>query len=214
MEIAVLGLGRFGMQLARTLAQEGHSVLAVDRDERIVQGLANAVTKAATLDITDREALEQVGVGDAEVGVIATTDVEASVLAMLNLQSLGVGTIHAKAANQRHAQILQRLGVQRVVIPEEAGGERFSHLIRMPGIEDYLPLTQGYGVGVYAPPPDWLGKTLEGVSSSDGGGTRRLLMVARGETVQLNPVRSQAIEAGDRLVFAGSDEDLRRLIGE
>ena len=91
MEIAVLGLGRFGMQLARTLAQEGHSVLAVDRDERIVQGLANAVTKAATLDITDREALEQVGVGDAEVGVIATTDVEASVLAMLNLQSLGVG---------------------------------------------------------------------------------------------------------------------------
>jgi len=213
MEIAVLGLGRFGSQLARTLAQEGHDVLAIDREERIVQALAHEVTKAVMLDITDAEAMEEVGVGHVEVGVIATTNVEASVLATLNLQSLSVPTIHAKAANQRHALILQRLGVQRVVIPEQAGGERFSHLIRMPGIGDYLPLTQGYGVGVYTPPADWVGQSLERVSSSEGG-TRRLLMVVRGEAVQLNPVRSQEIEAGDRLVFAGSDDDLRRLMME
>ncbi len=215
MEIAVLGLGRFGRQLARTLAIEGHNVLALDRDERIVQDLADRVTKAVMLDITDAEALEDVGVGHVEVGVIATTEVEASVLAALNLQALQVPTIHAKAANQRHATILRRLGAQRVVIPEEEGGERFSHLIRMPGSADYLPLTPGYGIGVYTPPENWIGQTLEGIlASAKGGSTRRLLMITRGETVQLNPVRTQAIEAGDRLVFAGSDDDLRRLIME
>ena len=109
MEIAVLGLGRFGRQIARTLASEGHNVLAMDHDERIVQDLADEVTKAAILDITDAEALEDVGVGHVEVGVIATTEVEASVLAALNLQALQVPTIHAKAGNERHATILRRL---------------------------------------------------------------------------------------------------------
>ena len=217
MEIAVLGLGRFGRQLARTLALEGHNVLVLDRDERIVQDLADEVTKAVTLDITDAEALEDVGAGHVEVGVIATTEIEASVLAALNLQALQVPTIHAKASNQRHATILRRLGVQRVVIPEEEGGERFSHLIRMPGSADYLPLTPGYGIGVYTSPESWTGQTLEWILApvkGEGSGTRRLLMIVRGETVQLNPVRTQAIEAGDRLVFAGSDDDLRRLMLE
>lgn len=215
MEIAVLGLGRFGSQLARVLEQDGHNVLAIDRDERIVQELSHEVTKSVILDITDRDAMEDVGVANIEVGVIATTDIGASVLATLNLQGLQVPVIHAKAANQRHATILRRLGVQRVVIPEESGGERFSHLIRMPGVEDYLPLTQGYGVGVYAPPMDWVGQTLEAVTEpQEAGGTRRLLMIVRGEAVQLNPVRSQAIEKDDRLVFAGSDDDLRQLMLE
>lgn len=217
MEIAVLGLGRFGRQLARTLASEGHNVLAVDHDERIVQDLADEVTKAAILDITNAEALEDVGVGHVEVGVIATTEVEASVLAALNLQALQVPTIHAKAGNERHATILRRLGVQRVVIPEEEGGERFSHLIRMPGSADYLPLTPGYGIGVYTSPENWTGQTLEWTlapAKGEGSGTRRLLMIVRGETVQLNPVRTQAIEAGDQLVFAGSDDDLRQLLLE
>ena len=107
--------------------------------------------------------------------------------------------------------------MQRVVIPEEEGGERFSHLIRMPGSADYLPLTPGYGIGVYTSPKNWTGQTLEWTlapAKGEGSGTRRLLMIVRGETVQLNPVRTQAIEAGDQLVFAGSDDDLRQLLLE
>ncbi len=211
MQIGVLGLGRFGRELARTLTEQGHEVLAIDRDERIVQDMADEVTKAVILDITDDEALEGVGLGQFEVGVVATADVEASVLATLNLQALGVPTIYAKAANDRHATILRRIGAQQVVIPEEEGGERFAHVVRVRGMQDYLPLTAEYGVGVFLPPAELVGQPLQRLVE-EGAGTRRLLMVVRDRTVQLNPLRSQIIEAGDRLVFAGSDADLAKVL--
>ena len=205
-QIAVLGLGRFGWELALELVRLGDEVLAVDRDEALVQGIADQVTKAATADITDLETLRQLGVGQMEVGVVATGELEASVLATQNLKSLGVAAIYAKASNERHATILRGIGAQRAVQPEREGGERFAHEIRARAIVDYLPLIPGYGVALVEPPASWVGETLERVAEARGRG--RLLMLVRGDAVQLNPVRSQAIEAGDRLVVAGTDADL------
>ena len=89
MQIVVLGLGRFGMELARTLASQGHEVLAVDQSEPEVQRLADEVAKAAIADITDEAALRELGVAAMDVGVVATAMVEASVLAVMNLPGAG-----------------------------------------------------------------------------------------------------------------------------
>ena len=206
MQIVVLGLGRFGMELARTLASQGHEVLAVDQSEPEVQRLADEVAKAAIADITDEAALRELGVAAMDVGVVATAMVEASVLAVMNLQALGVPVVYAKAQAERHATILRRLGAQRVAQPEKEGGERFAHLIRMRGAQDYMTLTADYGIGVYGAHPSLVGRRLEELDTQ--AGTRRLLMVVRNEQVQLNPVRSQVIEGADLLVYAGTDEDL------
>ena len=208
MQVAVLGLGRFGTQLALSLAEEGHEVLAVDLNEAEVQQIANSVTKAAIADMTDEQALRDLGIENMDVGVVATAYLEASVLAAMNLLSLGVRDVYAKAQSERHAMMLRRLGVQRVVEPEKEGGQRFAHLLRLREAKDYLSLTSEYGVAIYEPPPRLYGTTLDQLDEEKS--TRRLLMLVRDNEVQLNPVRSQAIKANDLLIFSGADEDLAR----
>jgi trk system potassium uptake protein TrkA len=143
-----------------------------------------------------------------DVGVVSTAVLEASVLAAMNLQSLGVPAVFAKARSERHATMLRRIGVQRVVEPEKEGGLRFAHLLRLRQAKDYLSLTSDYGIAVYEPPPRLYGTTLDRLD--EGASTRRLLMLVRDDEVQLNPVRSQTIKANDLLIFSGADEDLAK----
>ena len=208
MQIAVLGMGRFGSALARALAVQGHEVLAIDLHDIEVQRIAPDVSKAAIADITDERALRGLNVDEMDVAVVATAVLDASVLATMNLQALEVPLIYAKASSDRHATILRRVGAQRVVEPEKEGGERFAHLIRVAGATDYLSLTPQYGIGLYSPPGRLAGRPVEAVASDDT--TRRLLMIVRGDEVKLNPALSEIVEAEDILVFAGADEDLAK----
>ena len=206
MQIAVLGLGRFGSQLVRELGNLDHEVLAVDNNEGRVQRTAPHCTKAAVADITDELALRDLGVGAMDAAVVATGVLEASVLAAMNVQALGVEAVYAKASTDLHASILERIGVSRVVQPEQEGGARFAHLLRVQGARDYLSLSADYGIGVYPAPSHLHGQTVSALDASDT--TRRLLIVVRDGRIELNPVRDRVIGPGDALVFAGRDEDL------
>lgn len=208
MQIAVLGLGRFGEQLVRELGRLDHEVLAIDTSEVRVQRSAPHSAKAAVADITDELALRDLGVGGMDAGVVATGVLEASVVAAMNLQALGVRAIYAKASTELHASILERIGVSRVVQPEQEGGARFAHLLRVEGARDYLSLSADYGIGVYPAPEHLHGQTLAAVDTGDT--TRRLLIVVRDGQIDLNPVRDRVIGPGDALVFAGRDDDLAR----
>ena len=208
MQIAVLGLGRFGAQIIRELAQLGHEVLAIDLHEPSVERAAPIVARAAVADITNELALRDLGVGNVDAAVVATGVLEASVLAAMNVQALGVSAVYAKASNERHASILERIGVTRVVQPERDGGERFAHLLRVQGARDYLSVSHDYGISIQEAPEHLHGRRLADVDSHDG--TRRLLIAVRSGEVELNPVRDRVIGAGDLLVFAGRDEDLAR----
>ena len=208
MQIAVLGLGRFGSQLVRALGPLGHEVLAIDLNEARVERAAPDCAKAAIADITNELALRDLGVGSVDAAVVATGVIEASVLAAMNVQSLGVSAVYAKASNQLHASILERIGVRRVVQPEREGGERFAHLLRVQGARDYLSVSHDYGIVIHEAPEHLHGRRLGDLDSNDG--TRRLLIAVRSGEVELNPVRDRTIGPGDLLVFAGRDEDLAR----
>lgn len=214
MQVAVLGLGRFGDHLARMLQEQGHDVLAVDIDAGVVNRLADAVSRAMIADITDVDALREMSVGDVEVAVVATAELDASVLASMNCQTLGVRSVFAKARSDRHALILERLGVNRVMRPERDGAERFAHILQVREARDFLPLSQAYGVAIFETPRVWIGRKLEVASSPDKSApTRQLLAIVRDQEVQLSPVLSQEIRKGDRLVYAARDEDLARPLG-
>ena len=128
MQVAVLGLGRFGSHLAEALDDLGHEVLAIDLDEGNVHELAPRVTDARIADITDIDALRALALAEVDVAVVATADLEASVLAMMNLKQLSVETVYAKASSDRHQRILRLLGAKRVIRPERDGAERFAHI--------------------------------------------------------------------------------------
>ncbi len=128
--VLVVGLGRFGGAVARTLRNMGHEVLGIDSEAQLVQEYANDLTKVVEADSTDAVTLKQLGVADFEAAVVAIgTDIEASVLTVLALADLGLDNIWAKATNEKHARILERIGATHVVFPEQSMGERVAHLL-------------------------------------------------------------------------------------
>ncbi|MBC2904741.1 potassium channel family protein [Streptomyces cupreus] len=128
--VAVIGLGRFGYSLANELMRRGWDVLGIDTDPRLVQKYSDHLTHAAVADCTDPEALRQLGVHEFTSAVVAIgTDIEASILVSSNLLEAEVPNIWAKAISRQHGQILERLGVTHVVLPEHDMGERVAHLV-------------------------------------------------------------------------------------
>lgn len=206
MQVAVLGLGRFGSHLAEALDDLGHEVLAIDLDEGNVHELAPRVTDARIADITDIDALRALSLSEVDVAVVATADLEASVLAIMNLKQLNVEVVYAKASSDRHQRILRLLGAQRVIRPERDGAERFAHIIQVAAASDFLPLTASYGIGVFPIPATWVNQSI--AWALERTGDRRLIAVVRDDEVMMNPVTSEQIRPGDRFVFSALDQQL------
>ncbi|MER7964745.1 potassium channel family protein [Streptomyces ardesiacus] len=125
-----MGLGRFGSSLASELMRRDWDVLGIDTDARLVQKHSDSLTHSAVADCTDPEVLHQLGVHDFTSAVVGIgTDMEASILVASNLLDAGVPNIWAKAVSRQHGQILERLGIHHVVLPEHDMGERVAHLV-------------------------------------------------------------------------------------
>lgn len=159
-EVIVIGLGRFGSALADTLVELGHQVLGVDADAGIVQDAISRLSHAVQLDSTNRKALEQLGVKDFQVAVVAIgSDIEASILTTAALADVGIPRIWAKAITESHGRILERVGAHHVVFPEHDMGQRVAHLVtgRM---MDYIEIDEGFALVETTPPSHVVGMTL------------------------------------------------------
>jgi trk system potassium uptake protein TrkA len=199
--------------LARELARLGHDVLAVDSDERRVEELAAEVTHAAQADITDQEALQDLGLADFDTVIVAVSGhLEVSVLTTALLKRLGVRRIVSKAATDLHGSILQEVGAHRVVFPERDTGVRLAHSFAAPGVLDYLDVAPGYGLARVPVSEQWVGKTIAELDLQRSCGVS-VMILARGDTVLLLPEEAEALRSGDALIIAGRDEDLERLPG-
>jgi trk/ktr system potassium uptake protein len=210
-QVVVLGLGRFGQTVARELTRLGHDVLALDSNERIVQAVAEDVTQAIQVDFTDEDALTELGVGDFDAAIVAvSTHLEASILTTVLLQRLGVRRIIAKATNELHGSILERLGVSRVVYPEREMALQVAHSFAAPGVRDYFDVAPGYGFARVPVREAQAGKPLGALELQN---TLRLTPIAlyRRGTVTINPDSSEVLRESDELIVAGLDEDLERL---
>lgn len=209
-QIAVLGLGRFGRSVARELTELGHDVLAIDASPKIVQEISDEVTHAVRADITDIEALQELGIGEFDTAIVASSgDLEVSILATVSVKRLGVRRIVAKAANELHGSILEQVGATRVVYPEHETGRRVAHSLAAPGVRDYLDVSPGYGIARVAVPEGLVGKSLGEIDPRQYRVS--VVAIARAGTVTLNPGRGEVLRAGDDLIVAGLDEDLERL---
>jgi trk system potassium uptake protein TrkA len=212
-QVAVLGLGRFGAAVARELTRLGHDVLALDINEKVIHDVADEVTHAARVDITDADALRELGLDSFETAIVAiSSDLEASILATVLLKQLGVRRIIAKAGNELHGSILSQVGATSVVLPERETGVRVAHSFAAPGVRDYLDVAPGYGVARASVAEPFVGKTL---GELDVRNKYRITVVAlrRGDTVTVNPHSSEVLRATDELIVLGLDEDLERLPG-
>ena len=133
-EFAVIGLGRFGSNLALTLEQFGHHVLGIDNDQAIVQQHMDGLSQAMALDSTNVDALRAVGIADFRTTIVAIgADFESNLLTTVSLMDLGVPRVISRAQTKRQAHILNRIGVHKVVRPEFDAGRRLAQELDLPG---------------------------------------------------------------------------------
>ena len=201
----VIGLGRFGEALARQLCMLGAEVLAMDVRSDLVQQVANDVTHAVVGDAQDLEVLRALGARDFDCAIIAIgDDLAASVLATMNLKELGVPYIICKAHDRTHRRVLEKLGVDRVIIPEQEHAERLARSLHSHNVLDYIELSEDYGILEVPAPKNWVGKTLKELNVRAKLGVN-IIAVESGQKTNVSPAADYRIEAGDVMVVLGDN---------
>lgn len=210
-QVAVIGLGRFGASMCRTLSAEGVEVLGIDSDERRVAELAEVATHVVRADSTDESVLAELDIRSFDHVVIAIgEDVQASILTALMVKQAGVTDIWAKATTDYHAKVLELVGVNHVVHPERDMGTRIAHLIASESLIDFIELSGDHRLIELVTPRGMVGKSLRELDVRAKFGCI-VVGYKRGETSNIAPDPSEPIQAGDVLFVIGSNEDLRRL---
>ena len=204
----VIGLGRFGQTLARQLCMLGAEVLAIDVHQELVQQVADDVTHAVVGDAQDKDVLRALGVRDFDCAIVAIgTNLAASVLTVMNLQELEVPYIICKAHDETHSRVLQKLGVNKVVIPEQENAARLARSLNSHNVLDYIELSEDYGILELPAPKGWIGKTLKELNVRAKLGVN-IIAVENGKKTNVSPSADYRILDGDILVVLGDNYSL------
>ncbi|WP_165947311.1 TrkA family potassium uptake protein [Micromonospora sp. 15K316] len=207
--VAVVGLGRFGGQLAGSLIRLGHEVLAIDRNPDLVQRWSDQLDRVVQADATDEDALRQVGITDFDRVVVAIgASVEASVLTVLALVELGVSQVWARATSDKHARILGAVGAHHVIFPEAETGERVAHLI-VTRMLDFIEFGADFAIAKVRVPHALAGKPLSQIRPIEHHGVRVLGAKHPGEPFAYAS-DSTVLRPDDVLVVEGDLDHLQR----
>lgn len=159
---AVLGLGRYGTAVAKELVKKGADVIAVDKNEQIVQDSSVYLPICKCADITDPEVISELGISNADVVIVAmASSLEGSILAITLCKEAGVKTVIAKCANETHRKILKRVGADTVVFPENESGTRLAKNLLTSGFTDILTLSDDLSLVELDARDEWVGKSLK-----------------------------------------------------
>ena len=209
----VIGLGNFGSTVATELQRFGNHVIGIDIAEHRVARHAEDLSQAMIVDARDDVALREAGLADCAIGLVAMgSDLEASILAAINLKLIGVPVVWAKATTKTHHRILSKLGVDRIIHPEVEVGQHIAQVLHNPLVRDYVSLGNGYHVVNFRIP-----KSLEGKSLSDLKHTEefdlRCIGVMRGTEFLGQDGSDCTLERDDLLLFLGQRKKLRDFAG-
>ena len=184
----VIGLGRFGIELATRLYACGEEVMAIDVNEGLVDKIADRVTRAVAADARDIDVLRKLGVGNFDRAIVAMgSDLAASALITMNLKSLNVPFIMCKAQDDTYKAILEKLGANKVIIPEWEMADKLALGMTHAGVMEYIELSQEFGIVEIKPSPDWVGKTIRELELRSRYGMNVIALRTDDETIQIPP---------------------------
>ena len=208
---AVFGLGRFGSQVAMELCRLGCEVLAMDVNKELVSQVSGDVTHAVVGDSQDKEVLKALGVAEFDCAIVAIGgDLAASVLTTMNLKELGVPQVICKAHDETHFKVLEKLGADRVVLPEQEQAFRLARSLSSPNVLDYIELSDEYGIIETPAPKSWRDKSLRELNVRAKLGVN-ILAVRRGGKINVSPSADFAIDEGDIVVVLGDSHALKKV---
>ena len=213
-QFVIIGLGRFGASVAKTLYALGLDVLAIDSNEDLVQEISDSVTHAVQMDATDENALRTLGLRNFDVAVVTIgANIQASVMATLLVKDMGIKYIIAKGNSDLHAKVLNKIGADRVILPEKDMGVRVAHNLVSSSILDYIELSPDYSIIEIESPKEWYGKSMKELSLRSKYGIN-VMAIKKNNEVNISPDADDVINKDDIVVAIGSAEDLTKLEGK
>ena len=208
----VIGLGRFGAELATRLYACGEEVMAIDTNGQLVDKIADRVTRAVAADARDIDVLEKLGVENFDRAVVAVgSDLASSSLITMNMKSLNVPFILCKAHDDTYRAILEKLGADRVIIPEREVADKLALGLTHAGIMEYIELSQEFGVVEMEPIPEWVGKTIREMELRTRYGLNVIAVRNHENAIKIPPDIDTPIEADVIMVMLGKYEMFENL---
>lgn len=210
----VIGLGRFGLALAEMLAQARREVLIIDNDEKKVEAIADTVDTAIIGDCTDEAVLRTSGAADYDCCIICIAEnINDSVLTAILLKEQGAKLVIARAADERHARVLEKVGVDRVVLPESDIGRRLGRQISYDGVQQYMEFSEDTTIVEIEVPQRWIGKTLIELDLRKRLNINVILHKKKNERKKGNSVDPQEkFASGDLVTVIGENKHITHLL--
>lgn len=208
----VIGLGRFGAELATRLYACGEEVMVIDIDEGLIDKIADRVTRAVAADARDVDVLRKLGVENFDRAIVAVgSDLGASALITMNLKSLGVPFVLCKAHDDTYKDILERLGADRVIIPEREVADKLALGLTHAGVMEYIELSQEFGIVEMEPIPAWVGKTIRELELRNTYGVNVIAVRSHEDAIKIPPDIDTPIPADVVMVMLGKYEMFENL---
>ncbi len=209
---AIIGLDRFGYNLAINLQKTGHEVIGVDADAEKVRRVADLITHAAIGDPTDEEVLRTLGIRNADVAVVALTEnIQSGVLVTLMLKEMGMNQVIAEATSEIHGRILTKVGADRIIYPEKDMAEKLARSLGETNIVDYIDLSDEYSIMELHTPRAWAGKSLRELNVRAKYNITVIACRDANGALNLSPAPDAPLEANGALVVIGRDEQIEEL---
>lgn len=200
---AVFGLGRFGKNVALTLEQMGYNVLGVDRDETIAESLVDSLTRVVSFDVRDAKALHEAGIEDFDAVIIASKNLEASLMATMLCKEAGVPEVVVKAIDERHAEMAKRLGATKIVFSERDMARRVALQLVSDYAVDFMTIDANIKVLSLPAPKNLIGKNLIQANLRAAFAVNIIAIIHDGKTI-VTPPPAHVFAEGDTIFVIGT----------
>lgn len=210
-QFAVIGLGRFGRNIAMSLHEMGYEVLAIDKDMERVQEFSHEVTHVVQADTTDEDALRSLGILNFDVVIVAIgADTEANIMTTLQLKEIGVPYIVATARNVLQVKVLEKIGADRIVAPERDMAKRVAYNLASTNVMDYIELSPKFSIVEINVPKALCNKTLieSNIRAKYG---LNIVAIKRDEELIINPLPTEVLREQDIAIVVGSNDSINSL---
>ena len=210
----VIGLGKFGQAVAETLAAAGRQVMIIDIDSDKVTAMADIVTNAVIGDPTNETVLRAAGVADYECAIVClNNNINASILLTIMLKEMGVKKVVARAMNDGHRKVLEHIGADQIVFPEQDTGEKLGYMLTKNNITDFVEFSD-YKIIELSVPEEWIGKTLITLELRRRFKVNVVAVSRADGTVEVSPDPNREFVDGDRVSVIGTDEDIDKIVSQ
>lgn len=208
---AILGLGKFGASIAEEMSKAGVDVLAVDIDEDSVHSVSDFVTVAVRADVCDTETMKSLGLSNMDAAIVAITgNLDASIMATITAKEAGIPVVVAKAKDEIHAKILEKVGADRIIVPEKESGIRMARCLMSGNFIDFIELSDKISMVELNVRPEWIGKSLRELKLREKARINVIAVHTEQEvTVNMNP--DMPLKAGYSMWVTVDKRDIDKL---